>query len=308
MDPFTLALATFGVQKLRGKSTGRSFRDALMMGGIGQLGSMTSMGQGMGLQGFGSGAGQLPLSMQGLRGTTAAKMALGAPQAQGTMMGAGPLHGVPAAATTAGGPVKAGKSMLSKAGKWWGGLDTGAQIGLGMAGATLAGGLMGDETPEKFDEGPYKEAYAKQSKLTKGLSKGASYGARSLYSTEPVYTYHTGGLASLPIQKFAEGGISYMPSKMTHNDKDYNNYIKADGYVEDGSGAGDKNKDTILAQLADGEFVSRGSAILGAGIIEGASPKDEKDMRKKGADFFYKQQAKFKRIFDLLDASKKRTN
>ena len=91
-------------------------------------------------------------------------------------------------------------------------------------------------------------------------------------------------------------------------DKDYSNYIKADGYIEDGSGAGDKNKDTILAQLADGEFVSRGAAILGAGIIEGASPKDEKDMRKKGADFFYKQQAKFKRIFDLLDASKKRIN
>ena len=107
MDPFTLALATFGVQKLRGKSTGRSFRDALMVGGIGQLGSMTSMGQGMGLQGFGQGAGQLKGATLGaqLRNTGAAKMALGAPQ--GTMRGAGPLHGVPAAATTAGGPVKA---------------------------------------------------------------------------------------------------------------------------------------------------------------------------------------------------------
>jgi hypothetical protein len=28
MDPFTLALATFGVQKLRGKSTKRALRDA----------------------------------------------------------------------------------------------------------------------------------------------------------------------------------------------------------------------------------------------------------------------------------------
>ena len=41
MDPLTLALATFGVQKLRGKSTGRSFRDAFLVGGgaygIGQL-------------------------------------------------------------------------------------------------------------------------------------------------------------------------------------------------------------------------------------------------------------------------------
>ena len=38
MDPVTLALATFGVQKLRGKSTKRSFRDALIVGGIGQVG------------------------------------------------------------------------------------------------------------------------------------------------------------------------------------------------------------------------------------------------------------------------------
>ena len=68
---------------------------------------------------------------------------------------------------------------------------------------------------------------------------------------------------------------------------------------------GDKDEDTILAQLADGEFVSRADAILGAGILEGASIADRKEMRKKGAAFFYDQQKKFKRIFDLLDASKK---
>ena len=44
MDPFTLALATFGVQKLRGKSTKRSLRDALMIGGMGQLGGMAGVG------------------------------------------------------------------------------------------------------------------------------------------------------------------------------------------------------------------------------------------------------------------------
>jgi hypothetical protein len=226
------------------------------------------------------------------------------------MMGQGPLHGVTGAGavTGSGGATKAGTGMFGKARKWWSGLDTGAQLGIGSALAVGGGALLGDDDPEKFDETPYKEAYARQSKLTAGLGKRASYGSRPLYSTEPIYNYHAGGLASLPVQKFAEGGISYMPSKITHNEKDYNNYIKADGYVEDGSGSGDKNKDTILAQLADGEFVSRGSAILGAGIIEGASPKDEKDMRKKGADFFYKQQAKFKRIFDLLNAGSKRTN
>jgi len=33
MDPFTIALATFGVQKLRGKSTKRALRDAALLGG-----------------------------------------------------------------------------------------------------------------------------------------------------------------------------------------------------------------------------------------------------------------------------------
>ena len=41
----------------------------------------------------------------------------------------------------------------------------------------------------------------------------------------------------------------------------------------------------MLAQLADGEFVSRADAILGAGIMEGANPASYKDMRKKGACF-----------------------
>jgi len=302
MDPFTLALATFGVQKLRGKSTGRSFRDALLMGGIGQLGGMAGM---KGMQAFGSGAGQLPLSMQGLRGTTAANLALGQQTATA------PISAKAAMTSDAAYKVGTGTGGATKAGGikgWWDSLDTAGRLGVGSAVAVGGGALLGDDTPEKFDEAPYKKAYDIQKKLTSGLSKKASYAAEPLYSTQNLYSYKTGGLASLPVKKFAEGGVSYMPSKMTHDDKDYSNYIKADGYIEDGSGAGDKNKDTILAQLADGEFVSRGAAILGAGIIEGASPKDEKDMRKKGADFFYKQQAKFKRIFDLLDASKKRIN
>ena len=312
MDPFTLALATFGVQKLRGKSTGRSFRDALLMGGIGQLGSMTSMGQGMGLQGFGQGAGQLQGATMGaqLRNTGVANLALGqqtatAPLGAKAAMTSDAAYKV---AGTGGATQAGGSSMFGKARKWWGGLDTGAQLGIGSALAVGGGALLGDDDPEKFDETPYKEAYARQSKLTKGLSKRATYGSRSLFSDEPIYTYHAGGLASLPVQKFAEGGVSYMPSKIEHNEKDYNNYLRASGYLEDASGTGDKNKDTILAQLADGEFVSRSDAILRAGIIEGANPRNDQEMRKKGADFFYKQQAKFKRIFNLLDASKKTTD
>ena len=105
--------------------------------------------------------------------------------------------------------------------------------------------------------------------------------------------------------KLKEGGVNYLPSKSDHDEKDANNYVRAMGYVEDGSGNGDKDEDTMLAQLADGEFVSRADAILGAGIMSGANPDDFKDMRRKGAQFFYKQQDSLKRVYDLVsDANK----
>jgi hypothetical protein len=68
---------------------------------------------------------------------------------------------------------------------------------------------------------------------------------------------------------------------------------------------GDEDEDTMLAQLADGEFVSRAAAVRGAGIIAGADIRDKEDQRKKGAEFFYEQQKRFKRIMDILDASRK---
>lgn len=115
--------------------------------------------------------------------------------------------------------------------------------------------------------------------------------------TFDVKKYQTGGLAS-----FSEGGINYLPSKASHDENDSNNYKRAGGYIEDGAGMGDKNEDTMLAQLADGEFVTRTDGVLGAGILAGANPKNEKEMREKGAQYFYEQQARFKRIFDLLNA------
>jgi hypothetical protein len=120
----------------------------------------------------------------------------------------------------------------------------------------------------------------------------------------------TGGLAE--IKKFNEGGINYLPSKMTHDENDANNYVRATGYVEDGAGVGDKDEDTMLAQLADGEFVTRADGVLGAGIIAGANPNSMKDMREKGATYFYEQQKRYKRVFDLLKEangnSKQKTN
>jgi hypothetical protein len=114
--------------------------------------------------------------------------------------------------------------------------------------------------------------------------------------------FNQGGLAE--IKKFNQGGINYLPSKRTHDEDDANNYERAMGYVEDGSGTGDKDEDTMLAQLADGEFVTRADGVLGAGIIAGANPNSMKDMREKGAQYFYEQQKRYKRVFDLLEGSR----
>jgi hypothetical protein len=51
--------------------------------------------------------------------------------------------------------------------------------------------------------------------------------------------------------------------------------------------------------------VSRADAILGAGIMSGASPKDFKEMRRKGAAFFYNQQDQLKRIYDIVNDGNK---
>jgi len=300
MDPITLALATFGVQKLRGKSTKRSFRDALIVGGIGQLGGMAGM---PGMQAYGQTS--LPWTMGGQGGNFIAGQGV-KQQFASTLPGKATnwAIGDKAIAPSVG---PAGEKVAGRAATGIRGWSTGAKLGAGLGIATL---MEGDEDmPEPpFTEQDYKDAYAKQSKLTSGLGDAFQYTPSNvMYYGGPqstdVYQYNQGGLAS--IQKFATGGVSYLPSKIDHDEKDTNNYVRATGQIADGAGAGDKNKDTILAQLADGEFVSRSDAILGAGLIEGASPDSDEDMRKKGAAFFYSQQAKFKRIFDLLNASKK---
>ena len=153
----------------------------------------------------------------------------------------------------------------------------------------------------------YKKAQAEQAAKLRGGFEPAPQYTGGITSFAPASIYAAkGGLAE--IKKFNEGGINYLPSKSTHDENDVHNYVRAQGYVEDGAGNGDKDEDTMLAQLADGEFVSRADAVLGAGILSGASPKDRKEMRSKGAIFFYDQQKKFKRIFDLVDAKREKTN
>ena len=300
MDPITLALATFGIQKLRGKSTKRSFRDALIAGGIGQLGGMAGV---QGMQAYGQ--TPLPWTMGGQGGNFIAGQGV-KQQFASTLPGKATswAMGDKAIAPSVG---PTGEKIAGQAATGIRGWSTGAKLGAGLGIATL---MEGDEDmPEPpFTEQDYKDAYAKQSKLTSGLGDAFQYTPSNVMyyggpQSSDVYQYNQGGLASIP--KFATGGVNYLPSKIDHDEKDTNNYIRAEGQIADGAGAGDKNKDTILAQLADGEFVSRSDAILGAGLIEGAAPNSEEDMRKKGAAFFYSQQAKFKRIFDLLNASKK---
>ncbi len=121
---------------------------------------------------------------------------------------------------------------------------------------------------------------------------------------EQMITAKEGGLATLKgIKKYNMGG-QVLPSKVTHDENDINNYVRANGHIMDGTGNGDKDEDTVLAQLADGEFVTRTDGVLGAGIIAGANPNNMKQMREKGAKYFYEQQARFKRVFDLLQQSK----
>ena len=247
---------------LLAKASGASNRDALIAGGIGAL-------SGYGLAGgFGS---------------------LGTSQA----------------ATTGLFGVKAGG--LGAAGAIGGGVTAGSLVGAMNAPKPAPVDMSGQQFKTSF-QGVDPQAYAQATENLQGITQTASYApdpsqqgtvTPSVYNFDntQMYTAKEGGLAE--IKRFKEGGINYLPSKKEHDEGDVNNYVRATGYVEDGSGTGDKDTDTMLAQLADGEFVSRADAVLGAGIMSGANPKDFKEMRKFGAKFFYNQQDQLKRIYDI---------
>ena len=321
MDPFTIALATFGVQKLRGKSTNRALRDGIIAGGIGQLGSMTSAGQSIGLQGFGSGAGALSGATLGQQFQNTQAM-----QGIGALMGKTPNPenlGVDKFGNLISNPNYKKPGMLA-------GLmpkSTAGKLGLGVAATTLLGGMGGtEEGPQEYLLPTPNSAYTKFAKSGHGgtptgfMTKDYTTGTNTALEDPKTYqtveeilgddptqgfkkvTYNSGGIVS--IAKFNEGGQA-LPSKHSHDENDMNNYTRAEGYVTDGAGMGNENEDTMLAQLADGEFVSRAAAVRGAGIVAGANVKNKEEQRKVGAEFFYEQQKRFKRIYDLIDASSK---
>jgi len=377
MDPFTIALATFGVQKLRGKSTKRALRDAAIVGGasygFGQLSAAgkipgVTAGQGIGRIGQGPMFSGLGFGQTASANQAAVQAAEASGNIPASITQTGQMTNLPASefADAADGitsysdtdlvpritpgKVKRGKSAITGFGAETGAGESRDQIlkaamkdesvmnisdktqpsGILAAakeqydklsgpqkfvGATvgipLVTSLFSDDEDIKppFTDEDYEKAYKKASeKLGDGFApiESQEVPMSDVFASRDIYNFNSGGIAS--INKFNEGGINYLPSKSDHNENDPNNYVRATGYVEDGSGNGDKDEDTMLAQLADGEFVSRADAVLGAGILSGGDPKSYKSMRKAGADFFYDQQKKFKRIFDLVNASTETKN
>ncbi len=316
-----MALATFGVQKLRGKSTKRSLRDAMMIGGLGQLGGMAGV---PGMQAFGqTGANTLAGNTLGAQfGQTSTMQGLNSLFNPMKPSGTIPNMGDPVANVATGG-VQSQNGIGSFIDK----ITPKTTAGKIAAASFALPLLSGDDGPDKMYLPIPNQSYTKYANYGFGgtptgfqtrdyvtgtdsplVQPGEFKTPEEVLGDEPTQSFkavemNTGGLAS--IAKFNEGGMGQvLPSKMTHDENDANNYDRANGFVMDGTGHGQDHEDTMLAQLADGEFVSRSHAVLGAGIIAGASPSDKSDQRKKGAKFFYDQQKQFKRIFDLINANK----
>ena len=208
------------------------------------------------------------------------------------------------AATTAPGAAKASEGIL--------GFGTGADIAAGIFGTSLLSGMGGDKEPKKTEE-KFNENYPNvkdvvtnfniidpvtgtKSKLAIGESPEERF-----MKTGYKPRFKDGGLA-----KFNQGAlVSMLPGKSVSDEKDPSIYKRAYNFVTDETGNGDMEEDTMLAQLADGEFVTTAKAVLGAGIFQGAKPSDISGMRDKGAKFFYEQQARFKRIYEMLEEAKR---
>jgi len=297
----------------------------LIGGGIGAISAAARGESGRNIfKSFGIGAllgGIGGYAMQGLSGAAAGAGAAGAAGGGAGAVG-GTGAGVTGSGTTASfmaGSTKAAQQAAANVAAQQvarAPLSTLQSIGIGTTAGQLGSSLAASPPPTMADTleqaSPYsEEEYARAYQAARDNLQGI--GERAVYADEPAgqqaslydfqsprYQLAEGGIVN-SIPRYREGGVNYLPSKIDHDENDATNYVRAMGYVEDGSGNGDKDEDTMLAQLADGEFVSRADAILGAGIMAGANPKDMKDMRSKGAKFFYNQQDQLKRIYDIVN-------
>ena len=192
------------------------------------------------------------------------------------------------------------------------GYGTGADIGAGLFGTTLLTGMGDKGGEEKKTEEKVNVNYPNVKDIVTNFNiKDPVTGATSKLAIGETpeerfmktgYTprYKDGGIA-----QFNQGAlVSMLPGKSVSDEKDPSIYKRAYNFVTDETGNGDMEEDTMLAQLADGEFVTTAKAVLGAGIFQGAKPSDMSSMRDKGAKFFYEQQARFKRIYEMLEEAK----
>ena len=240
-------------------------------------------------------------------GFAGAKQALGfggADAAKTTVAGDAATKQAADTATKTGGLFGKGEGIL--------GFGTGADIGAGIAATTLLSGMGGEEEPKKTEE-KVNENYPNVKDIVTNFNiKDPVTGQTSKLAIGETpeerfmkvgYTprYKDGGIA-----KFNQGAlVSMLPGKSVSDEKDPSIYKRAYNFVTDETGNGDMEEDTMLAQLADGEFVTTAKAVLGAGIFQGAKPSDIGGMRDKGAKFFYEQQARFKRIYEMLEEAKR---
>ena len=334
-------LINFGVNKAMGMSTGKALGLAGVQAFTGPAGQASGGGIGgiVGAEGFT--AAQLaekasPLLLEGGKtllsaqldkryginpmltygGATALQGGIGAIGTEQGFMGGvkgaftNPVTGKPLMAPGTG---EASSNLLGL-GKESGitGLGTGADIGLGIGATTLLSGMGGDEQPQKQEE-KVNENYPNVKDIvtnfnikdpvtgqTSKLAIGETPEERFM-KTGYKSRFKDGGLA-----KFNQGAlVSMLPGKSVSDEKDPSIYKRAYNFVTDETGNGDMDEDTMLAQLADGEFVTTAKAVLGAGIFQGAKPSDINGMRDKGAKFFYEQQARFKRIYEMLEEAKR---
>jgi hypothetical protein len=337
-------LINFGVNKAMGMSTGKALGLAGVQaftgpagsggGGIGGLvGAATQGGAQMTAANLGSIAGK-DLLMEGGKTLLSAQLDKryginpmltygGATALQGGIGGLGeggkgflegakgsftnPATGKPLispAATTAPGAAKASEGIL--------GFGTGADIGAGIAATTFLSGMGDKGGEEKKTEEKVNVNYPNVKDIvtnfnikdpvtgqTSKLAIGETPEERFM-KTGYTSRFKDGGIA-----KFNQGAlVSMLPGKSVSDEKDPSIYKRAYNFVTDETGNGDMDEDTMLAQLADGEFVTTAKAVLGAGIFQGAKPSDMNGMRDKGAKFFYEQQARFKRIYEMLEEAK----
>ena len=187
MDPLTIALATFGIQKLRGKSTKRSLRDAAIAGGIGQFAGMAGV---PGIQAFGS------TSLPGMSGSFVGQPGATVPQQM---------------ATSAGGIGNLFKTGYQK----FQGLDTGAKLGIGGAlVSALAASGMGEEEIEAAKRDPDKLRIYLKDYFSK-LNPNASDEEVEQFVETNVSEYATGGRVG-----FKEGMNMKMAS-MDENEREF---------------------------------------------------------------------------------------